>query len=49
MGTLRVFARGAVEGQLDAVGPDRICFGTDAPLYFVIQRRLGGCSKRGIK
>ena len=33
MGTLRAFTSGAVEGLLDAVGEDRICFGTDAPLY----------------
>jgi predicted TIM-barrel fold metal-dependent hydrolase len=33
MGTLRAFHSGAVEHLLDAVGPDRICFGTDAPLY----------------
>jgi predicted TIM-barrel fold metal-dependent hydrolase len=33
MGTLRAFCSGAVENLLEAVGPDRICFGTDAPLY----------------
>ena len=33
MGTLRAFSTGAVEGLLEAVGPDRICFGTDSPLY----------------
>jgi predicted TIM-barrel fold metal-dependent hydrolase len=33
MGTLRAFCSGAVETLLAAVGPDRICFGTDAPLY----------------
>lgn len=33
MGTLRSFSSGAVESLLEAVGPDRICFGTDAPLY----------------
>jgi predicted TIM-barrel fold metal-dependent hydrolase len=33
MGTLRAFHTGAVEYLLDAVGPDRICFGTDSPLY----------------
>ena len=33
MGTLRVFCAEALEGLLAAVGPDRICFGTDAPLY----------------
>jgi hypothetical protein len=33
MGTLRAFTAGAVETLLEAVGPDRICFGTDAPLY----------------
>lgn len=33
MGTLRAFCNGAVEHLLSAVGPDRICFGTDAPLY----------------
>lgn len=33
MGTLRAFYSGAVEALLDVVGPDRICFGTDAPLY----------------
>ena len=33
MGTLRAFCSGAVEHLLEAVGPDRICFGTDAPLY----------------
>jgi predicted TIM-barrel fold metal-dependent hydrolase len=33
MGTLRAFCQGAVERLLAAVGPDRICFGTDAPLY----------------
>ena len=33
MGTLRAFCHGAIERLLAAVGPDRICFGTDAPLY----------------
>jgi predicted TIM-barrel fold metal-dependent hydrolase len=33
MGTLRAFFTGSVEALLRAVGPDRICFGTDAPLY----------------
>ena len=33
MGTLRAFCHGAVERLLAAVGPDRICFGTDSPLY----------------
>ena len=33
MGTLRAFCGGSVENLLAAVGPDRICFGTDAPLY----------------
>lgn len=33
MGTLRVFCTGALEALLAVVGPDRICFGTDAPLY----------------
>jgi len=33
MGTLRAFCCGAVEHLLAAVGPDRICFGTDSPLY----------------
>ena len=33
MGTLRAFCNGAVVDLLEAVGPDRICFGTDAPLY----------------
>lgn len=33
MGTLRAFTTGAVEGLLEVVGEDRICFGTDAPLY----------------
>jgi predicted TIM-barrel fold metal-dependent hydrolase len=33
MGTLRAFFTGAVEALLGAVGEDRICFGTDAPLY----------------
>jgi hypothetical protein len=33
MGTLRAFFNGAIEALLAAVGPDRICFGTDAPLY----------------
>ena len=33
MGTLRAFNTGAVETLLEAVGPDRICFGTDGPLY----------------
>jgi predicted TIM-barrel fold metal-dependent hydrolase len=33
MGTLRAFCMGSVERLLAAVGPDRICFGTDSPLY----------------
>ena len=33
MGTLRAFTTGAVEQLLAVVGEDRICFGTDAPLY----------------
>jgi predicted TIM-barrel fold metal-dependent hydrolase len=33
MGTLRAFYNGAVESLLRVVGEDRICFGTDAPLY----------------
>ncbi len=33
MGTLRAFHNGAIERLLAAVGPDRICFGTDSPLY----------------
>ena len=33
MGTLRAFHTGAVESLLKAVGPERICFGTDTPLY----------------
>ena len=33
MGTLRAFCSGSVETLLEVVGPDRICFGTDAPLY----------------
>jgi predicted TIM-barrel fold metal-dependent hydrolase len=33
MGTLRAFFSGAVESLLAVVGEDRICFGTDAPLY----------------
>ena len=33
MGTLRAFCSGAVEHLVAAVGPDRVCFGTDAPLY----------------
>lgn len=33
MGTLRAFCCGSVENLLQVVGPDRICFGTDAPLY----------------
>lgn len=33
MGTLRAFATGAVETFLTHIGPDRLCFGTDAPLY----------------
>ncbi len=33
MGTLRAFYAGTVEALLKVVGPDRICFGTDAPLY----------------
>lgn len=33
MGTLRAFHTGAVEAVVAAVGPERVCFGTDAPLY----------------
>ena len=33
MGTLRAFNTGAVEALIEAVGPERVCFGTDAPLY----------------
>jgi len=33
MGTLRAFYNGAIEALLAVVGEDRICFGTDAPLY----------------
>ncbi|MCC6588103.1 MAG: amidohydrolase family protein [Bryobacterales bacterium] len=33
MGTLRAFYTGAVENLLHVVGPDRVCFGTDSPLY----------------
>jgi uncharacterized protein len=33
MGTVRAFHNGAVEYLLSAVGPDRVCFGTDSPLY----------------
>lgn len=33
MGTLRAFHTGAVESVVAAVGADRVCFGTDAPLY----------------
>ena len=33
MGTLRAFHTGAVESVVAAVGDDRVCFGTDAPLY----------------
>jgi predicted TIM-barrel fold metal-dependent hydrolase len=33
MGKLRAFFTGAVEALLAAVGEDRICFGTDVPLY----------------
>jgi len=33
MGTLRAFFGGALEAFLTVVGPDRVCFGTDAPLY----------------
>lgn len=33
MGTLRAFVNGAVEHLIEAVGPERLCFGTDAPLY----------------
>ena len=33
MGTLRAFCSGSVETLLEVVGDDRICFGTDAPLY----------------
>ncbi|MFN7925182.1 MAG: amidohydrolase family protein [Bryobacteraceae bacterium] len=33
MGTLRAFLTGSVEALLRVVGPDRILFGTDAPLY----------------
>lgn len=33
MGTLRAFVNGAVETLLNTIGPDRLCFGTDSPLY----------------
>lgn len=33
MATLRTFYSGILEEYLRVVGPDRICFGTDAPLY----------------
>ena len=33
MGTLRAFNTGAVEALIEAAGPERVCFGTDAPLY----------------
>ena len=34
MATLRVMHTGILEEYVDVVGPDRICFGTDAPLYW---------------
>jgi predicted TIM-barrel fold metal-dependent hydrolase len=33
MGTLRAFCNGVIEALLEAAGEDRLCFGTDAPLY----------------
>ncbi|MFN0167611.1 MAG: amidohydrolase family protein [Bryobacteraceae bacterium] len=33
MGTLRAFCAGSVELLLEHIGPDRLCFGTDSPLY----------------
>jgi predicted TIM-barrel fold metal-dependent hydrolase len=33
IGTLRSFVTGSVEHLLETAGPDRLCFGTDAPLY----------------
>jgi len=33
MGTLRAFFSGAIESLLVVAGEDRVCFGTDAPLY----------------
>ena len=33
MATLRAFHTGAVEAVVEGVGADRVCFGTDAPLY----------------
>jgi uncharacterized protein len=33
MATLRSFHNGAVAGFVEVVGPDRLCFGTDSPLY----------------
>jgi predicted TIM-barrel fold metal-dependent hydrolase len=33
MGTLRAFFSGAIEALLAVAGENRICFGTDAPLY----------------
>lgn len=33
LGTLRAFVNGAVETLLATVGPHRLCFGTDSPLY----------------
>ena len=32
-GTLRMFFMGRIEAYVKAIGPDRLCFGTDAPLY----------------
>jgi predicted TIM-barrel fold metal-dependent hydrolase len=33
-GTLRVFSTGMLEDTVRVVGPDRVCFGSDAPLYW---------------
>jgi predicted TIM-barrel fold metal-dependent hydrolase len=32
-GTLRMFHKGKMETYVRTVGPDRLCFGTDSPLY----------------
>jgi len=34
LGTLRVFTSGSVLNLMSVVGEDRLCFGTDAPLYW---------------
>jgi predicted TIM-barrel fold metal-dependent hydrolase len=36
MATLRAFHTGILEEYVQAVGEDRICFGTDAPLYWPV-------------